>query len=128
MKLLLDTHTLVWWFLGDVKLSRKARAEVLNDDNPVFVSAASTWEIATKYRLGKLPEAGEVYARFEELVAADGFSYVSVSAQHGLRAGSYAVDHGDPFDRMLAAQAEIENLTLVTSDRAFRDFPIRTLW
>ena len=128
MKLLLDTHTLLWWFLGDAKLSRKARAEVLNDDNPVFVSAASAWEIATKYRLGKLADARDVYLRFEELVAADGFSYASVSARHGLRAGSYAVDHGDPFDRMLAAQAEIENLTLVTSDKIFRNFPIRTLW
>jgi PIN domain nuclease of toxin-antitoxin system len=128
MRLLLDTHTLLWWFMSDPQLPERVAAVILDDANEVLVSAASAWEIATKHRLGKLPEAREAHPRFEELVAADGFAYLSVSHRHGLRAGAYEAAHGDPFDRMLAAQAEIEELLLVTRDPAFKLFPIKTLW
>lgn len=128
MKLLLDTHTLLWWFTNDPQLSRLARARILDEHNAVWVSAATAWEIATKHRLGKLPEAAEAAPRFEELVSADGFGLLPVSIQHGLRAGSYAIRHADPFDRMLAAQAEIEDLVLVSKDPAFAAFPVKTLW
>lgn len=128
MKLLLDTHVLLWWFTDDPQLSKGALAAVLDESNDIFVSAASAWEVATKYRLGKLPEARDVFPRFEELVAADGFEFISVSHRHGLRAGSYQITHADPFDRMLAAQVELEGMVLVTKDSALADFPIRTLW
>lgn len=128
MRALLDTHTLLWWFVNDSRLSPRVRALVADEDNEILVSAASAWEIATKHRLGKLATASEVCSRFEELVAADGFSYLSISPRHGLRAGVYVQVHADPFDRMLAAQAEMENLVLLTRDPAFAAFPVRVLW
>jgi len=128
MRLLLDTHALLWWFVDDARLSARVRALIADEANEILVSAASAWEVATKHRLGKLPLAADAYPRFEELVAADGFSYLSISCRHGLRAGSYPARHGDPFDRMLAAQAEIEHLPLVTLDPALADFPIEILW
>jgi PIN domain nuclease of toxin-antitoxin system len=128
MRLLFDTPTLLWWFANDPQLSKMARATILDEGNDVFVSAASAWELATKYRVGKLPEARDVIPRFEQLVTADGFVYIPISHRHGLRAGSYQMTHADPFDRMLAAQAELEGMVLVTKDKAFADFPIRTLW
>ena len=128
MRLLLDTHTLLWWFINDRRLSAPARAAILDERNEIHVSAVNAWEIATKDRLGKLPEAREAAPRFVELVAADGFRQLALSCEHGLRAGSYPNDHGDPFDRMLAAQAEIEGLKLVTCDKVFENFPIEVYW
>lgn len=128
MQLLLDTHALLWWLLDDPQLSPAAREAIGNESHTVFVSAASAWELATKHRLGKLGEAGEVVDRFDELVAADGFSHLPITHLHSLEAGSYAVEHRDPFDRMLAAQSKLEHLVLVTRDPAFELFGSRTLW
>ena len=128
MRLLLDTHALLWWFTDDPRLSAKARDLIGDLDNEILVSAASAWEIATKHRLGKLQEASEAVSRFDELVAADGFTHLPISHLHGLRAGAYRAPHRDPFDRMLAAQAELESLPLITLDPAFEQFEIATLW
>lgn len=128
MRVLLDTHALLWWFTDDPRLSEKARALIGDADNEILVSTASAWEIAAKHRLGKLEEAAEAVIRFEELVAADGFTYLPISPRHGLRAGIYHTAHRDPFDRMLAAQAEIESVPLITLDPAFKQFEIATLW
>lgn len=128
MNLLLDTHALLWWFLNDSRLSPRVRAAIGDSDNRIFVSAASAWEIAIKHRIGRLREVPEACSRFEELVAADGFDYLPISHIHGLRAGSYTAAHCDPFDRILAAQAEIERLRLASCDRAFEGFPVNLLW
>lgn len=128
MKLLLDTHALLWWFVDAPELSATARAAIADDGNEVLVSAASAWELATKHRLGKLGEAAEALGRFNELVAADGFQHLPVSFLHAIKAGGYAVDHRDPFARVLAAQAEIEMATLLTRDPAFAAFGTRTIW
>ncbi|OIR06726.1 PIN domain protein [mine drainage metagenome] len=128
MRLLLDTHALLWWFVDDERLSAGARALIADEANEVLVSAASAWEIATKHRLGKLPHAADAYLRFEELVVADGFVQLPISYRHCLRAGGYPLRYGDAFDRMLAAQAELEGVALLTLDPAFADFPIETLW
>ena len=128
MRLLLDTHVLLWWFTDDERLSAEARRAIADEANEIFVSAASAWEIATKQRLGKLDDVPEAAARFAELVAANGFLHLPVTHLHALRAGGYAAVHRDPFDRMLAAQSELESLLLVTRDPVFADFPARTFW
>ncbi len=128
MKLLLDTHAFLWWATDDPNLSVSARAAIADESNPVFVSAATAWEISTKHRLGKLNEAAAVCERFHELVMADGFELLPVDAYHALKAGSYRVPHRDPFDRMLAAQTELEGMDLVTRDPSFKLFRTRVFW
>ena len=128
MRLLLDTHALLWWFTNDARLSARARDAIADQANEVFVSAASAWEIATKQRIGKLDEAPQAAERFTELVAADGFMHLPVNHLHALRAGGYAQPHRDPFDRMLAAQSELERLPLVTLDAAFAEFGSAVFW
>ena len=127
-QLLLDTHALLWWWSGDSALSATARAAITDADATVFVSAASAWEIATKVRVGRLRTHSDAVARFGELAAAAGLRHLAVTHPHGLRAGSYPNEHRDPFDRILAAQAELESLTLVTRDAVFAEFPVRVLW
>jgi PIN domain nuclease of toxin-antitoxin system len=128
MRLLLDTHALLWWFTDDPQLSDTARRAILDPANDIAVSAASAWEVATKVRLGKLPHAEAALPRWRELLAADGFDRAPIRQEHGLRAGSYASTHRDPFDRILAAQAELDDYVLGTLDAAFAGFPVRTLW
>ena len=128
MRLLLDTHALLWWFTDDAGLSAAARQAVSDPSSEVFVSAASAWEIATKQRLGKLDGVPDAVRQYAALVAADGFVHLPVDHLHALRAGAYAIEHRDPFDRMLAAQSEIESLTLITCDAALDAFGCRTLW
>jgi PIN domain nuclease of toxin-antitoxin system len=94
----------------------------------VHVSAASGWEIATKVRLGKLPVANELLEDLPELLAAQGFQLLPITLLHGLHAGGYTLGHRDPFDRLLAAQAELSGLTLVSLDPALRAFPCCLLW
>lgn len=128
LRYLLDTHTLLWWWTDDPLLSAHARDLIADEGHEIFVSAASAWEIATKHRLGKLPEAGEAVSRFNELVLADGFRHLPVSYLHALKAGAYSHPHRDPFDRMLAAQSEIEALPIVTCDSALAGLSTRTIW
>lgn len=128
MRVLLDTHALLWWFTDDPRLSRLARDTIANETNTILVSAASAWEIATKHRLGKLNDAADAVLRFDELVAADGFEHLPMTHIHSLRAGAYLINHRDPFDRMLAAQSELESLPLLTCDPALALFGVTTLW
>ena len=128
MRLLLDTHALLWWWTDDKQLTQTARDAMLDERNTVLVSAASVWEIATKYRLGKLPMAGIAIKQFHTLIEADGFEHMPMTWQHSLLAGSYVSDHRDPFDRMLAAQSEIEKASLVTCDAAFVGLNTSVIW
>ncbi|MBS4098587.1 MAG: type II toxin-antitoxin system VapC family toxin [Sulfuricella sp.] len=128
MKLLLDAHALLWWFTDDTRLPATARQAIADERNEIFVSAASAWEIATKQRIGKLEEVPEAARRFAELVEADGFLHLPISHLHALRAGGYPSSHRDPFDRVLAAQSELDSLVLLTCDPAFADFPCQTFW
>lgn len=128
MRLLLDTHALLWWFTDDPRLSATARSAIADNNNRIFVSAASAWEIATKHRIGKLGDIPDVVSRFPELIDADGFTHLPVTYLHALRAGYFLAAHRDPFDRMLAAQSEIEDLPLVTCDSALTAFSCRILW
>ena len=127
MRLLLDTHALLWWWTEPDRLSQRALEALTHQSNEILVSAASAGEIATKNRIGKLG-LHEIEARFDELLRADGFGHLPMTARHALRAGAYEQAHRDPFDRMLAAQAELEGLQLVSCDRAMAPFPVRCLW
>ncbi|WP_216904589.1 type II toxin-antitoxin system VapC family toxin [Synechococcus sp. CCY 9618] len=126
--LLLDTHALLWWLVEPERLSSPAQKAIGNPAAAVFVSAASGWEIATKARLGKLPGAEGLLEDLPSLLQQQGFQPLAVLLHHGVRAGSYQQTHRDPFDRLLAAQAELEGLQLVSIDPALASFPCRLLW
>jgi PIN domain nuclease of toxin-antitoxin system len=128
MKLLLDTHALAWWLADSPKLSRSARDHIAAASNAVFVSAASAWEISTKTRLGRWPEATSLASMFPGVIEANGFEALDISVRHAMHAGALPAPHADPFDRMLAAQAELEEMTLVTADPAFAQFDASVLW
>ena len=128
MRLLLDTHALLWWLDGDRRLSLKARRAIASQSNSILVSAASAWEIATKARLGKLPGATEVAADVAAIVAGQGFLPLDITLLHAQRAGNLPGDHRDPFDRMLVAQSQIEDVALVTDDDAFEAVDVRRFW
>jgi len=128
VRLLLDTHTLLWWLAGDRQLPRRARDAIADNDNAVFVSAASAWEISTKHRLGKLPVVGPLMTDFGAIVAGQGFEALDITLDHGLRAGMLPGPHRDPFDRMLVAQAQAGNLAIVSNDEAFDGFGIIRVW
>ena len=125
MKLLLDTHTLLWWIFDDKALSRRAEKAIADDQNEVFVSAATTWEITTKFRVGKLPHASVVASDVAGAISAEGFRPMAVSFAHAQLAGALG---GDPFDRMLIAQAILENMVFVTNEVRFEAYPIKRLW
>jgi PIN domain nuclease of toxin-antitoxin system len=128
VRLLLDTHAFLWWLDGDRRLSLKSRRLIADESNAVLVSAASAWEITTKARLGKLPGAQDVAADVAGCVANQGFVPLDITVIHAQRAGALAGEHRDPFDRMLIAQAQIEDVSIVSDDRVFDDYNVRRLW
>ncbi len=128
MRVLLDTHALIWWSLDDERLSQAARAAIAHDENTVFVSAASAWEIATKARIGKLPEAEELASMLVAYVASQGFTPLPITLSHGQRAGALPGPHRDPFDRMFIAQAQAENLPIVSNEVAFDGYGVVRVW
>lgn len=115
---LIDTHVLLWWVFDDPKLSSESRDILKNPLNHILISSATAWEIATKHQIGKLPEAGPLLKDYHGLLAQMGFSNLPITPDHALRAGSLISSHRDPFDRMLIAQAELENLPIITYDPA----------
>jgi PIN domain nuclease of toxin-antitoxin system len=125
--MLLDTHIFLWWLFNDNRLPPKIRQHIQNIDNPVFVSAASVWEIATKYRLGKLPEAATVAKNVPLWIEQAGFNSLSITPEHAQLAGFWKVLHRDPFDRMLAAQAKLEKMMIASVDDAMNHFTIKIL-
>jgi PIN domain nuclease of toxin-antitoxin system len=128
IRLLLDTHALLWWLFDDPKLSAAARSAIVSPSNEIVVSAASAWEIATKHRLGRLPEAGDVAVRLPQYLRRARFAVLSISLEHAMAAGALPGPHKDPFDRMLVAQARLENLPVATIDRVFRDYGVAVIW
>ncbi|EAR20251.1 type II toxin-antitoxin system VapC family toxin [Nitrococcus mobilis] len=128
MKLLLDTHVFLWALMAPENLSPSVYALLEDDDTGVFVSAASAWEISTKYRLGKLPGAARVVADYSMAISGLQAEPLPITTSHALKAGLWSAPHRDPFDRMLAAQAAIESLPLATTDRAMRQFGVQLLW
>ncbi len=128
MRLLLDTHAFLWWLDGDPKLPAAARRAIAADPAQVAVSAATAWEIATKARIGKLPDALDVAADVAGCITREGFQPLAVTVEHGQRAGALPGPVRDPFDRMLIAQAMQENLNLVSIEHVFDAYGVLRLW
>ena len=127
MKVLLDTHALLWAVLSPSTLSRKASAVIADESNIILVSAASAWEIATKVRLGKLPGAETLEREFLDVVDDAGYTLLPIDAASALRAGRLTSDHRDPFDRILAAQALAQDIPILSTDTKLDTFGIRRL-
>ena len=119
MSYLIDTHILLWWLFDDPKLDESIRVLLGDPTHRILVSAATAWEIATKYRIGKLPEAQLLVQHYPVILTQAQFIQLPVTAAHAIKAGSWAMNHRDPFDRMLLAQAALESLTLISCDSVF---------
>ncbi len=127
--LLLDTHALLWVLLDPGRIPAPTLAAVRAPGTTVYVSAASAWEIATKHRLGKLEGAAAVVSGYREHLVRLRAEELPITGHHALTAGTLQWSHRDPFDRVIAAQAMLGSLPVVTSDTALAGFPgIRTIW
>jgi PIN domain nuclease of toxin-antitoxin system len=128
MNLLLDTHVLLWLLLEDNRLTRNTVSAIVDRANTIFISAVTGVEIATKVRVGKLPEAIELSRELTHICSDFDFREVGITMAHAVAAGALPGTHRDPFDRILAAQARIEDITLVTNDAAFKAFNTPVFW
>jgi len=127
MKVLLDTHVLIWWFNEPAKLSRKAAATLGNPGNTVYVSAAVAWELAIKVNLGKL-DALSLVTELARHVAEEGFAELPVSIGQAVRAGLLPRYHRDPFDRLLVAQAQDLNVPILSADAILDQYDVKRIW
>ncbi|MGA8871434.1 MAG: type II toxin-antitoxin system VapC family toxin [Candidatus Acidiferrales bacterium] len=128
MRALLDTHALLWWLSDDPSLTRTARRIIADTGNTLIVSASSAWEISTKVRLGKLQTASDLVSDFSGRIEREGFQLLAIFPEHGIRAGLLPGSHKDPFDRMLVAQAQAENIPIVSNEAVFERYGVRRLW
>jgi PIN domain nuclease of toxin-antitoxin system len=128
VKVLLDTCSLIWATLSPAALSASARLIVADESNDILVSAASAWEIATKVRNGKIPEAIPLERDFLETMEIAGYTLLPIGAEDALRAGRLIGEHRDPFDRMLAAQALALDIAVLTPDTLLDGFGVRRIW
>lgn len=128
MRALLDTHALIWTLNNDPKLSPRARAILSNPEVEQFVSAATAMELFTKHRLGKLPEAQAIVENWEIAMMPPGYTALPITLAHARQAGSLQIPNKDPFDRFLIAQAQIEDLVLISNESQFDNFGVQRLW
>jgi len=128
MRLLIDTHCWLWWLSSPESLNAEARKILASRQNRVLLSAASSWEIAIKFALGKLklPEPPEKYVPGR--MADQGMDSLPIEHIHALRVASLPPHHRDPFDRLLIAQAQVEKLPILTADRKLADYGIELIW
>ena len=128
MRVLLDTHALLWAKISPEKLGRQAAEIMAQPLNVVFVSAASAWEIATKVRLGKLPGLERLERDFLEIMEQSGYTLLPIDVANALRAARFTAPHRDPFDRMIAAQALAMDIPVLSKDPKLDAFGVRRLW
>jgi PIN domain nuclease of toxin-antitoxin system len=128
MNLLLDTHALAWWVLSYARLSLRAREAIQDYENDVFVSSVSIYEMSRKHKIGKWPEIFTFLSAVDSAVANEGFSFLDITSSAALLAANLPSEHRDPFDRMIASQAILGQLKLVTNDGAMVTLGATVLW
>ena len=128
MNVLLDTHCWIWWLISPERLASRSINLLKNGENTVFLSAASSWEIAIKYALGKLPLPEHPKSFVPARLARDGFTPLAISHAHALHVASLPVHHRDPFDRILIAQSQLEQMPIMTIDAVFERYDVEVIW
>jgi len=128
MKVLLDTHTFLWWITDDQRLSRRAREVIGDGDNEVYLSAASAWEIAIKVQIGRMKLLEEPHHFILRELRKNAMTSLPIDIVHALHVSGLPIHHRDPFDRMLVAQAEIEGLAILTADPDIKKYSIEVIW
>jgi PIN domain nuclease of toxin-antitoxin system len=128
LRLLLDTHALLWWLTEHTKLSRRAFEAIRDPNNEVRMSAVSPWELAIKISMGKLPAVADLRSRMERAIARDEILPLDVTPAHGFAVQDLPWHHKDPFNRLLVAQASCERCLLVSNDRLLKPYPVDLLW
>jgi len=128
LRVLLDTHAFVWWNSDDPRLSRTARAVIQEPENEILLSAASAWEIAIKYARGRLPIPQPPARYVADRMRRHGFGPLAIEIAHGVQVGSLPPIHRDPFDRILVAQSQLENLPILTSDPTIARYGVSVIW
>ncbi|MEH2175114.1 type II toxin-antitoxin system VapC family toxin [Nostoc sp.] len=128
MKLLLDTQCWLWWFAQPERLNEEAIAHIADENNELWLSVASIWEIGIKVAIGKLPLPDPLDSYISSRMAQLGMRSLEITASHALQAAALPLHHRDPFDRMLIAQAQIEEMTLVSADSMFNKYDISLIW
>lgn len=128
MKVLLDTHALLWWLAGDDRLSRVARETIGSLDNQILVSAVSAWEISTKFRIGRLPGAREIALDMDTCLSSQGFMAIPITLDQARQAGLLQGTHRDPFDRMLIAQSLSLGAPIVSNEKVFDEYGVTRIW
>ena len=128
MKLLIDTQCWLWWFAEPDRLQEATIAQIVDETNELWLSVASVWEMGIKVGLGKLPLPEPLDRYLSSRMKQLGARSLEIRADHALQAGGLPLHHRDPFDRMLIAQAQVEGMTIVTSDRMFDRYEVEILW
>ena len=126
MRLLIDTHILIWFLEGNKSLSKSRRQIIANPQNEIFVSIASLWEMAIKISLGKLTLAKSLADVIKQIGVED-IELLPISPEHTLQVSTLPFHHRDPFDRIIIAQSQIENLAVMTDDKDFADYGVKIL-
>jgi PIN domain nuclease of toxin-antitoxin system len=127
MKVLLDTHALIWWFEGSPKLPKRASSVLGNPSNAIFISAVVGWELAIKVQVGKF-HTPSLVQDLDGIIQREGFAELGISLEHAVRAGLLPMHHRDPFDRLLVAQAQALNVPIVTADAVFDHYGVQRVW
>lgn len=128
MKVLLDTHTFLWWMADDARLSDRVRGIISDDDNRVYISAASGWEIAIKAQIGRLTLPAEPGRFVAEQIVLNSLTVLPVRMEHALAVYDLPLHHRDPFDRILIAQGQVEGLPILTADSSFSEYEVEVVW
>ena len=128
MRVLVDTHAFFWWVTDDKKLSTRAREVIADQTNEVMISAVLAWELATKVRFSKWPEAVDLATNIDRIIDANDFTPLPITMTHARTAGFLPARHRDPFDRMLAAQSQVERISLLSADPVFAALGVQVMW